>query len=613
MSPSFSKRTLDDIRFRNDIVDVIGSYFHLQRTGSGFKACCPFHKEKTPSFHVNQQRQIFHCFGCGAGGNVFRFIMQHEGQDFTGAVRMLAQRAGIPVETDEVGEAGSDKSVLYRLLGEVSAFYHKFLKDEPAAEAARRYLQKRDLPPEIWEKFLVGYAPDSWDHILTWGHRNNYTDAQMEMAGLILKKAEAGEGRSGYYDRFRGRVMFTICDEQGRPIGFSGRSMEADPKGAKYINSPETPVFRKSRILYALDKARRHIVESREALVCEGQIDTIRCHHAGFEAAVAAQGTAFTEEHVRILRRYADSVCLVFDPDKAGQTAAIRTAGLFLEAGLAVRVAALPEGDDPDSLIRKKGAPAFRAVIDRAMSAVSFQIQVLSATENPRSELGAMRIARAVLQTIRQSPNAVQRAALIQEVATRLNIPASALTEDLRHAMRQAQPSAAALARDAKEESDAKPMTHPPDEVALCEHMVRILDVPELGELAKEYLPLELLSDPFCRQIVAASLESAATGANLNSLLLNIEDSSGELQRLAAQVMDAPLKASGREYSPQEAVKDLILRCWRRKFELERAGLSEQDGIPCSLEKEQRRQQLGIYLRNLKTWHEGASIITIEK
>lgn len=611
MSPALSKRVLDDIRFRNDIVDVIGSYFHLQRSGSSFKAVCPFHKEKTPSFHVNQQRQSFHCFGCGAGGDVFRFIMMQEGQDFMGAVRMLAQRAGMQLQFDEHGEQGSDKEALYRLLGEVAALYRKTLKEDPAAEGARRYLAKRDLPPEIWETFQIGYAPEAWDFQLLWGRKHGFTDAQLDLAGLILKKAEPAGGRNDYYDRFRGRVMFTICDEQGRPIGFSGRSMEADPKGAKYINSPETPVFRKSRILYALDKARRNIVESREAIICEGQIDTIRCHHAGFKTAVAAQGTAFTDEHVRILRRYADSVCLVFDSDKAGQTAAIRTAGLFLEAGLAVRVAELPPGEDPDSLIRKRGADAFRAVLDRAVSAVSFQIRVLSATENARSEIGAMRIARAVLQTIRQSPNAVQRAALIQEAAGLLNLPASALAEDLRHAMRAAQPSAAASAREAEKPGPATP-SHPPDEVTLCEHLMHVVDAPELAGLIKEHLPLDLLSDSCCRRIVETVLKAVETGADLNHMLMDIEDDTGEAQRLAAQVFAAPMKVSGREFSLKDAVQDLILRFWRKKFEQERAALSTLDAAQTS-EALQRRQQLTSHLHHLRRWEDGVGIITVEK
>jgi DNA primase len=604
-----SKRVLEEIRFRNDIVEVIGSYFHLQRAGSSFKACCPFHKEKTPSFHVNQQRQTYHCFGCGAGGDVFRFMMQKEGVDFMGSARLLAQRAGMSVQFEESSEGASDKAALYRLLSEVAALYHKQLKEHPAAAAARSYLKSRDLPEETWEQFRIGYALDSWDQARNWGRKNDFTDAQMELAGMILKKADADPATSDFYDRFRGRVMFSICDEQGRVIGFSGRCLEADARTAKYVNSPETPLFKKSHVLYLLDKARKNIVDSREAIICEGQIDVIRCHLAGFSRAVAAQGTAFTPDHIRILRRYADSVCILFDADSAGQKAAIRTAALFMEAGLSVRVATLAPGEDPDSFIRKQGAPAFQAALDKAASAVSFQIDVLAAGQPVRGEVSTMRIARAVLQTIRASPNAVQRAALVQEAAARLNLPASALMDDLRHQLRQNQGDPVAEDTDrAGAGKPAAPAPQPAEEVALCEHAIHMMDHPAVRDFVRDYLPLNMLSDPLCRRIVELSLRSMELGEPLQSLLLDEEDPNGFLQRFAAQLFDTPSKTVGREFSPADAVKDIILGLWRKKFEKERTGLSADK--PDDLA---RRQQLTSHIHHLRRWNDGAAIIAIEK
>jgi DNA primase len=400
--------------------------------------------------------------------------------------------------------------------------------------------------------------------------------------------------------------MFPIADEQGRVIGFSARCLEQDPKAAKYVNSPETPLFRKSRVLYALDKARRPIVESREAILCEGQIDVIRCHQAGFRTAVAAQGTAFTEEHVRILKRYADSVCVVFDADRAGQDAAMRGATVFMDAGLAVRIATLPPREDPDSFIRKQGAEGFRALLDQAVSAVAFQIGVLSARENVRTEVGLMRVARPVLDMITHCPHAVQRAKLVQEAAERLGLPAGALQEDLRRLLR---PSRAG--GRAQEEPPAAP-AHPAEEVSLCEHLVHGGDTPALAELVRKYLPLEVISDPVCRVLADACLRAAEAGQELQEALSGEEDPSGEIQRLGAQVQLAPAKITGREYSREDAVKDLILFLWRRRFEKERAELARQAEAGGDRRIEARRRQITSHLHHLRRWADGAPIIEVE-
>ncbi len=606
-----SKKTLEDIRFRNDIADVIGSHFNIQRAGSAFKALCPFHKEKTPSFHVNPQRQIFHCFGCGAGGDVFKFIMLYEGVDFATAARMLAERAGIPLQLEKGETPGPDKTVLYKILADVAALYHRELLENKAAAVARQYLAKRDLGKEIVNDFLIGYSPDSWDYILNWGRKNKHAIAQLEAVGMVLKKAESsGSSSSDYYDRFRNRLMFPIRDEQGRVIGFSARTLDEADKSAKYINTPETPLFHKSRVLYALDTARRNIVDSREAIVCEGQIDVIRCHTAGFNTAVASQGTAFTEEHIHILRRYADSAVLVFDPDKAGQDAAVRTAAVFMDAGLAVRVALLPKGEDPDLFIRKNGADAFRQVLDKAMSVVAFQIHVFSSRENAKSEIGTMRIAKAVLQTIAHSPNAVQKAKLVQEAAQRLNLPASALQEDLRQLLsKMRQP--AGPGRD--QAAAPAPVQRPKEEMELCEHIVHVTDLPEMGSIVGKHLPLDMVTDPYCRALVKASLESQKTGRDIQDILREQDDPSGELQTFLARVLMAPAKAVHKEYSRVDAVKDIILYIWRKKIERERNDLQKRLQANSEKKDEERCRQLTCDLNSLKRgWEDGSVIIQME-
>ncbi|MBN1557929.1 MAG: DNA primase, partial [Lentisphaerae bacterium] len=488
MAKIVPKRVLEEIRFRNDIVETVSRCLDLKRSGNTFKALCPFHKEKTPSFHVNPQRQIYHCFGCGAGGDVFAFVQQYEGVDFMTAVRMLAERAGVQLDLED-GEPGvSNKQALFDLLADVAQRYHRVLLETKSGARARRYLAQRDLSEAVIADFQIGYAPNRWDAVLNWGRKQKFPVERLEEAGLIVAGSKPGaQGR--YYDRFRNRVMFPIRDEQGRVIGFSGRTLDDAADAAKYVNSPETPVFRKSRVLYGLDRARRAVTEAREAILCEGQIDVIRCHQAGFPAAVAPQGTALTEDQVRMVRRYADGVVLVFDPDRAGQDAAVRAAGVAIGAGLAVRVAALPPGQDPDTLIRERGARAFGEILEQAGSAVHFQIEVLSRRENVRSEVGLMRVARAVLGTISRTPNAVQRAALVQEAASLLNIPVSALQDDLRTAMRRSRGTAPA--RGGAADGTARRSARPLEEVELCEHLARVDDLPEIGVIVSQYLPLE--------------------------------------------------------------------------------------------------------------------------
>lgn len=558
MAKVLLKPLIEQIRAANDILEVIGAYLPLKRAGSTFKALCPFHKEKTPSFNVHPQRQIFHCFGCGAGGDVFRFIMQYEGVDFLGAVRILAQRAGIRVEWGEAERReGPDKDLLLKIHEGVAALYHQALLKSPAA---RRYLEERELGEQIIRDFLLGYAPDAWDAVLRWGGKQGYSPAVLEAAGLLV--ASGGEeGRGRYYDRFRNRLMFPVRDELGRVVAFSGRvlpgadgSATGRTEAAKYVNSPETALFRKGRVLYALDRARRTIVDSRRAILCEGQIDVIRCHVAGFTNAVAVQGTALTEQHAQILKRYADSVTVVLDADAAGQEASLRSAELLLGAGLSVGVASLPPNEDPDSLICRKGAAAFQEVLDAARPLLRFQLDLLRQREDFSTEAGLLRAARAVLETISKAPTAVQRDHLLRQAAQELGLSEEALRQDLRRLERPA-----AVRAPAEEEPPAP--RHPPEEMLLAE---MVLQHAETADLVRRYLPLSELTDEACRRILQAALsgESDLVGA------LIPEDA--ESGRLAAQMLMAPSKLAGADVQPLEAARDLILVIRRKALERKR-------------------------------------------
>lgn len=422
--------TIEEIKGRTDLADLISSYgVPVRRMGADYKACCPFHHEKTPSFVIHPDKGYYHCFGCGESGSVFDFVMKQEGLTFVEAVKKLAQQCGVKIEEKEDPQAGL-RARLHALHAELAEFYRRCLKVAPEAEAARRYLASRELSDEIAEKFCIGYAPVSPDAMLKWARKYRYTDEEMHAAGVLLQPKFAG---GSYYNRFAGRLMFTIRDRAGRPVAFSGRILTNDKKAAKYVNSPETPIFKKSSILFALDQAAPNIVKAprREAIVCEGQIDVIRCHACGFPTAVASQGTAFTAEHVQILKKVADSVTLVFDADGAGQKAAIRTGGEFLAAEMPVRVATLPAGEDPDSLLRTRGPEAFRACLDDYESITHFQVRTLLAKEARPDSIDAIaRVSRAALETIALCPSAVLRASLMAEAAKMLNLPVAALEAD---------------------------------------------------------------------------------------------------------------------------------------------------------------------------------------
>src|SRR5450432_3389281 len=332
MAGFLSPATREQIRAASDIVDVIGAYLPLKKNGANFTALCPFHKEKSPSFNVNPHKQIFHCFGCHKGGDVFTFVKDYENIGFVDAVRRLAERAKIPLEFDQnpaEQQSRHLKDELLQIHEQITQRWQNCLLNEAAGQLARDYLKKRGVSADAIKLFRLGAAPELWDDTVNWAKSKNYELPLVEKAGLIIRKEETGN----HYDRFRGRLMFPICDEQGRVIGFSGRILSGDEKTAKYVNSPETPIFTKSKVFFGLDKSKRALLDAQSAIVCEGQLDLIACFMAGVQNVVAPQGTAFTDQHARILKRYVERIVLCFDSDNAGQSAAMRSLDTLLTSG----------------------------------------------------------------------------------------------------------------------------------------------------------------------------------------------------------------------------------------------------------------------------------------
>ncbi len=623
MASRVTDRAIEEIRARVDIVELVSARgVTLKRAGGSFKGCCPFHNEKTPSFHVNPARQFYHCFGCGEHGDVFKFIMKQDGLSFIEAVRSLADKTGVVIDTATDYEA-EHRNLLYAIHLELAAFYQRCLAQTAGAAPARAYLESRKLPPDIVTRFGIGYAPTKRDTLLRWAEKRTFTPEQLVAAG-ILTPPNNPQNPEDYYDRFRGRLMFPITDTQGRVVAFSGRILDPKAHPAKYVNSPETPIFRKSKILYALDKARAAIVKHprREALVCEGQIDVIRCHAAGIDTAVASQGTAFTREHVDLLKHHADSAVLLFDGDAAGRKAAIRTGILFLEAGIPVRVASLPPGEDPDSLIRDKGADAVRALLEAAESLTGFQIRALREEETRPDDVDAVsRVSRAVLESLAACSHAVLRSHLLQEAAARLHLPESALTEDL-EALRTRRAEAAARAEtfgksaagatlraapavppasndeapppdpgageEASERPDATaqaPEPPPsPTELALVELLFHHEGDTAVAEVLKEFLPEALVRHPHAHAVFQAWRGAHGTGADVLAELY-ASASPGLRAFLDPVIIGLPRVDHSEDVSPLDLARDLVARLWIDALRAERTTVERDASEAAALRR----------------------------
>lgn len=428
---AISDSTLEEIKNRVVLSDVVAQHgIDIRVSGSSKKACCPFHREKTPSFNINDEKGFYHCFGCGESGDVIEFVQKMDGLSFVEAVKQLASQCGMTIEDKEDPNRVKCRR-LYALMEELAQFYHRCLKQIKEAAPARDYLKSREIDEKTCDDFLIGYAPNGIAPILKWAEIHKYTRKELEDAGIV--KPSDIKGREGFH-RFGGRLMFSVRDRYGRVVAFSGRQLVENKNSGKYVNSPETAIFKKAQILFGFDRAAANITKNphHEAIVCEGQIDTIRIHVSGFPIAVASQGTAFTEEHVRALKRVADQVVLVFDDDAAGHKATIRTAALFLEAEMPVKVVSLPDGEDPDSFLRKKGAEAFRAYLDSAESIMTFQARAERAKEeSPNSVDANMRVAKALLLTISSAKSSLMRETMLNEASEILAIPRDALKEKL--------------------------------------------------------------------------------------------------------------------------------------------------------------------------------------
>lgn len=421
-----------------NIVDVVGSYLSLKRAGSRWKACCPFHNEKTPSFIVDQTRQNFKCFGCGEGGSAITFVMKMENLGFADTVRRLAEKAGITI-AEEVYDAAEEKrrkarTALLVAHKKAAEFFHRLLLRSPKAAEARAYLNSRGYGADMAKCWQVGWAPDSSREFLAWARTEGLPDQVLIDSGL----ANRGE-RGDLYARFRDRLMFPINNVYGECVAFSGRILRPQENVGKYVNSPETTIFKKGDVVFALDRARGPMGKTGKALLCEGQIDVIACHEAGLSFAVAPLGTAFTPEHARILSRYASRIVLCFDADKAGMAAADRAFRELAPFGKDIFLVNLPAGDDPDSFMKREGKEAFSKMVDDAGS--FFSVRIMRARTlglfSDSDAAGAAAFSREMTSLLSCMSDPVARDLAMMEIATNMRVDKDSLRGAVRTAGRR--------------------------------------------------------------------------------------------------------------------------------------------------------------------------------
>jgi DNA primase len=573
LSPDMRER----IRAASDIVDIIGSYVPLKKNGANFTALCPFHKEKSPSFNVNPHKQIFHCFGCHKGGDVFTFVKDYENIGFMDAVRRLAERAKIPLEFENTPGAQESRHLKDHLLeihDQLATRWQNCLANEAAGQRARDYLASRGVSADAIKLFRIGAAPELWDDTVNWAKSKNFPVEVAEQAGLIVRKEETGR----HYDRFRGRLMFPICDEQGRVVAFSGRVLPGDESPAKYVNSPETPIFTKSKIFFGLDKSKRAILDAGYAIICEGQLDLIACFMAGVQNIVAPQGTAFTDQHARIIKRYANEVVLCFDSDNAGQNAIVRSLDHLLAAGLAVRVAVVPSPHDPDSFIKNFGGEAYRKLVEGAEGFFDYLLKRLCATNDVTSDKGRLAILRGMAEALHKTNNSVLLDTHAQKTALRLGVAVDAVRKEFTKVKttpvyQRAEEEGlddSMLADEAEAETHSRPSNNE-------WHLLKILLLhEELVGWAAAHLDVNWLAHPFVRQIVAARLGAwkQETWRGFAEFLDGME--SPLLRNLITEAV-----ADGRTMpNPETQITDVTLKLRNQFHDQQIATLTQRAGMP---------------------------------
>ncbi|MCZ6602439.1 MAG: DNA primase [Planctomycetota bacterium] len=534
-----------EVKEASDIADVISTRLPLSRAGSNLKALCPFHEEKTPSFIVSPQRQTYHCFGCGAGGDVYTFLMSHDQLDFPGAVRFLADRVGIVVEEEK-----KEDQLGYRLVEFARKFYEQSLWKTGEGETARRYLKGRGITEETAKRFDIGYSPAGGRALTDLARQRGLPLPAMEEIGLCLRRD--GDHR----DRFRRRLMFPISDDRGRTVGFGGRILgEGEPK---YLNSPEGPLFSKRKLLYGAHLAREAIRKDGRAIVVEGYTDAILAHQEGVTAVVGCLGTAFTPRQAALIRRFSRQVVLVYDPDSAGVAASERGLDVLLSHGLDVSVAHLPKGKDPFDFLREQGGDAFRQIVSEAEDFFEFKLRSARARHDLRTTRGEAEAAREVMSMVDKVADPIRRDILYRKAAEALGIREDALRSGSPPPARRPKRRLLAPSRAQTEGT----------EDAIFEILV---NRPDLARKAVSAVPLENFSEAR-RPVAEAVYHQVERDGKVNVATLLIELKEEKYCRVLVEAQEA--SSSEKDY--ERTLRDIQIRLQEKAFDDERTQLREE-------------------------------------
>ena len=502
---------IEDIRSRTDIVELIGEFVRLKKRGNNFIGLCPFHTEKTPSFNVNPSLGIFKCFGCGQGGNVFSFLMQIENLSYPESIRLLAERAGVTLpEKEEDAQRYSETESVYHALRFAGRYFHECLVQTEAGKVALEYLFERGFSEKTIKKYGLGYAPDRWDGLIESAQKKHISTDTLEQAGLIIPRNEA----DGHYDRYRGRVIFPIFSHIGKVIGFGGRVLKKTENQAKYINSPETQVYQKSKVLYGLYQGKNSIRKRGEVVLVEGYTDVLALHQAGIEYAVASSGTALTKDQIQLIKRYAQRVLVLYDGDSAGAKAALRGIDLLLTHGVSVYGLGLPSGEDPDSYVQQHGGPAFEDYVEKnKMDFVTFLHKQARDQGTLSTPEGEAQLTRHVIESIAKMSDPSMYDPFIRKASHVLDIPDIRLFQILDQVLKEKSNKARSKSsrnrhKSGKKETavkqDSAPSRVPPTDIYYAEdeseyqeytHLDPAQEVPVEDPLPQEKMLLRIMLD----------------------------------------------------------------------------------------------------------------------
>ena len=591
----YPDEVIEEVRSSNNIVDIIGGYVRLQKKGSSYFGLCPFHNEKSPSFSVSPNKQMYYCFGCGAGGNVFTFIMEYENQTFPEAVKILADRAGIALPEAELTEEQKRERNKRQLLLEINKmaanyFYYQLNGDQ--GQQAREYLENRRLSKETQIHFGLGYASKYSNDLYLYLKKKGYQDQILKETGLLTY-----DEKRGAHDKFWNRVMFPIMDVNNRVIGFGGRVMgDGTPK---YLNSPETMLFDKSRNLYGLNYART----SRKPymIICEGYMDVIAMHQAGFTNAVASLGTAFTTQHSVLLKRYTQEVRLAYDSDGAGQKAALRAIPILKSAGINVRVIHMNPYKDPDEFIKNLGTEAFQERIDAAESSFMFEISVLEKNYKQSDPEGRASFMKAMARRLLEFPQELERNIYIDAIAGRYGIASEELKRMVNSfgaSMSREQVEAAIYQQQEREEMPAKKRVEKEDSVLTAQKffLTWLIEEPSIYDKTKDYINEDDFVEPLYHHVAALVFEELrATGQVMPARILNqFEDV--EEQKTAASLFNTRLKTDDDPAVREKALNETVKRIKKNSLELKSRSVREIADLQKIIKEKAQLQKLYISL-----------------